>query len=622
MMRIRDSALALLVDAKYQLKSADQSLRGSARLAPAPKPLSRGVRTDGQDQKERAALSCTRPATVGEAGVKSMKSASLGLFAALALSACATQPGTIFRTLSLDDGTTFTTGARQRVVSNIEPGVASRPGLVDPQRIVCAEPSPDVAIAVANSFGAGVSIAGQGSGSISGAQAEGIAQLAERTVAIQALLNKGYQACLNYANGAISGTQYSLRTSRLDDLMVTLILAEVAGGGFGRSGAAIGTKASATASAKLAEGLREDLDTAKADLAKANENVAEKQVALDDAETALAVDADNEGLKGNVKAAKAELKVAKAERDALLQLMTTSADTATEAAAEASKVIALGGLTPKVDGTIAKELGAMQARFIDKDISQDFISTCLIELGLWKTRSAFDDDFTGHALGLLKANEEGITDETIRDFFLGTQIGGRTSLTEYCKDNLAEFIEKVRIDNQTARLKRLEIESKRLDLLSRQTVAESEKPATVVHPLASYNLLKNDDVALKAQKVKLTGKTTPPVSATFLVAARNKLVAEHAALVQIVDAILAQAVNALAVTEKAKLDQIEARYISIMVDTKKTGTPSERKLWQADFNQQQASGEHEDKKLKELSKKLNDASDEVDALIRKIDLVS
>ena len=158
------------------------------------------------------------------------------LLAALALGACTTQPGTIFKQFSLNDGTSLTTGTRQRLVSNISPGLGSRPGRVYPVRIICTEPSPDVAVALANSFGFGVSVLGQGAGSVTGAQVEGIVQLGERTVAIQALLKQGYQACLDYANGAVTGTTYSLRTSRLDDLLVTLILGEVAGGAFGRSG--------------------------------------------------------------------------------------------------------------------------------------------------------------------------------------------------------------------------------------------------------------------------------------------------------------------------------------------------------------------------------------------------
>ena len=150
---------------------------------------------------------------------------------------CTQGPGTIFRETSLDTGgnpgPSVTTGARQRLISNMTVGVASTPGRVHPRRILCVEPSPDVAIAVANSFGIGVSILGQGSGSLTGTQIEGIAQLAERTVAIQALLKQGYQACLDYSNGAITGTTYSLRTSRLDDLLVTLVLAENASGAFG-----------------------------------------------------------------------------------------------------------------------------------------------------------------------------------------------------------------------------------------------------------------------------------------------------------------------------------------------------------------------------------------------------
>ena len=40
------------------------------------------------------------------------------------------------------------------------------PKYIEPKRVVCAEPSPDVALAVANSFGLGASIVSKGSGSI------------------------------------------------------------------------------------------------------------------------------------------------------------------------------------------------------------------------------------------------------------------------------------------------------------------------------------------------------------------------------------------------------------------------------------------------------------------------
>ena len=172
-------------------------------------------------------------------------------FSALALaallSACSQGPGTIYKETTLADGKSITTGARQRLISNTPAKFSSSPGRIHPERVLCVEPSPDVAVAVANSFGVSLSVLGQGSGSVSGAQAEGLAQIAERTVAIQALLKQGYQACLDYANGAISGTTYSLRASRLDDLLVTLVLAENASGAYGRSGAALGSKARAEA---------------------------------------------------------------------------------------------------------------------------------------------------------------------------------------------------------------------------------------------------------------------------------------------------------------------------------------------------------------------------------------
>lgn len=542
------------------------------------------------------------------------KSWAIAIFAALALSACSTQPGTIFRTLTFDDGKSFTTGARQRLISNIEPGVASRPGQVDPQRIVCVEPSPDVAIAVANSFGAGLSILGQGSGSISGAQAEGIAQLAERTVAIQALLKQGYQACLDYGNGAINGTTYSLRTSRLDDLMVTLILAEVAGGAFGRSGAAIGTKASASASAKLMEGLREDFDTAKAELAKENQKVADAEAKLTEAETATPQVPDD------VKTAKAELKVAKAERDAARQLMTASADTAAQAAAEASEIIALGSLTAKPTAAIAKELGLMQERFIDVDPSKAWISACMIELGGTRLdASSYDKRFLEETVNLIEGGDR--SDQTIGDFFLATNIGSETELTGICKDTLAEFIENVRDDRQTVRLKELDIESKRLDLLSRQAATEAAKPAVHIHPLASYKSLVDDDNALKAQKVNLAAATNPAASAGFSAADRQDLVAEKSTLSQVVDATLAQAATALATPKKAETDQIEANYLSLVTDPARNASPSERKLWKLKFGAQQASAKLMAEEIARISKKVNGASEEVVAFIKLISAI-
>ena len=126
------------------------------------------------------------------------------------LAGCTQGPGTIFREFDLASDRSVTTGARQRAITNVSIKPSSRPGLVDPERIVCAEPSPDVALAIANSFGVGISFLGQGSRSLTGSQAEGIAQLAERTVTVQLLRDVMFRACEAYANGAITGTTYEL----------------------------------------------------------------------------------------------------------------------------------------------------------------------------------------------------------------------------------------------------------------------------------------------------------------------------------------------------------------------------------------------------------------------------
>ena len=93
-----------------------------------------------------------------------------------------------------------------------------------PDRIVCAEPSPGVAVALANSFGLSASILGQGSGNLTVAQSETLLQLAERTATIQFMRDQLYRACEAYANGPISGMTYSVIISRINDTMVTLNL--------------------------------------------------------------------------------------------------------------------------------------------------------------------------------------------------------------------------------------------------------------------------------------------------------------------------------------------------------------------------------------------------------------
>lgn len=304
--------------------------------------------------------------------------------------ACATQPGTIFRTFDLEEGSSVTTDSRQRIVTNTEPRPTSRPGLVHPRQIICAEPSPDVAIAVANSFGAGLSVLGYGSGAVSGSQAEGIAQLAERTVTVQLLRDQMYRACESYANGAISATTYTLLMSKNNDAMVTLMLGETAGGAFGRSLAAIGGGANAEAQASL-QGLAATTDGFKEGITamtEANAKVAAAQEKVDDKKEqfeALPTDADTTvkaEKQKEVDDAEAELADAEAERKTIAQNLQASSDAVAKSAAEVKNLTPAGAIANRSSPQIAAVLANIQRDFLDEGFIDEYVSACVVELGL------------------------------------------------------------------------------------------------------------------------------------------------------------------------------------------------------------------------------------------------
>jgi len=69
---------------------------------------------------------------------------------------------TILRKADLNSGKSLITDAKQRVVTNIEVSPSSTSGTlgrIEPSRVVCAEPSPDVAQAISESFSAALSVA-------------------------------------------------------------------------------------------------------------------------------------------------------------------------------------------------------------------------------------------------------------------------------------------------------------------------------------------------------------------------------------------------------------------------------------------------------------------------------
>lgn len=549
-------------------------------------------------------------------------------FAVAIVSGCTEGPGTIFNSFTLDTGgepgPSITTGARQRLISNMTTGVASGPGRVHARRIICVEPSPDVAAAVANSFGIGVSILGQGSGSLSGAQVEGVAQIAERTVAIQALLKQGYQACLDYANGAITGTTYSLRTSRLDDLLVTLILAENASGAFGRSGAALGTKASGEAKASLTDLSRAAGNVAKlqTDLATAEDEVKNKENELKTAQAATeqAAADKKETAEAKVTAKKAEFRAAEAKRDAILQQLKSSTETLSKAAGEVTTATGVGSLMTRPSAEIAGVMGEMQARFLDKDVDQSYISACLTELGHRKVPTASDKEFQQLMLKRVKDTVEAkqpLETLMMEDFYLGSQLGDENRLTRHCENTLEKFVEASIQNRHELKVKKLEIERAKIALLTRQ--AEIAAEAKVIHPSASLNLLA-EAIKVAAEKLGELKKAAIPApkDPNFTQAMHAATTAAKDGKVKELDGLINQATAATTGASKGEIDSLEALYLSLVSDIRKSGMSTQRKLWKADYDKQQAIAEVKNKSLTELSKKLKIVSEETDELIRRI----
>lgn len=101
-------------------------------------------------------------------------------------------------------------------------------GLYD-HKVLCAEPSPDVALALSTtlSLQASAKTAGtDATGSASHAATEAVTALAGRTAAVMALRDGLFRACEAYANGVVGRDAYGLILSQYGDLLVTLMLGE------------------------------------------------------------------------------------------------------------------------------------------------------------------------------------------------------------------------------------------------------------------------------------------------------------------------------------------------------------------------------------------------------------
>jgi hypothetical protein len=131
----------------------------------------------------------------------------------------------------LGDANYVATGADVRLVTSVPD-----PGVTGHRQVTCAEPSPDIAKAVAEalSLAAKLHTQGEASGELnaSRAYAEGVIRLTERMATIQLMRDSLYRACEAYANGVLSETSYAMLLNRYDDSMITMLTAELAARSF------------------------------------------------------------------------------------------------------------------------------------------------------------------------------------------------------------------------------------------------------------------------------------------------------------------------------------------------------------------------------------------------------
>lgn len=203
---------------------------------------------------------------------------------ATSLAAC-TAPQPYVSSADLGQGQSIVTDAKARVIASFPAENVKNTSARSSdrkERIVCAEPSPDVAQSISEAIRASLELdlsklatADKSNNKTLGldfsrSATESVAQLGERLAVIQLLRDKMYRVCEAYANGAIGEAAYTLILARHDKTMMSLLSNELAAGAFGRDLVVIGGVASTsglsgeqlTQQQKVVEDKKKELDAA------------------------------------------------------------------------------------------------------------------------------------------------------------------------------------------------------------------------------------------------------------------------------------------------------------------------------------------------------------------------
>ena len=286
------------------------------------------------------------------------------LLCSISLLAAACSGSTIHEIENLGRDKTLVTSTDVRVINRI-PVRAFGNGRVIPESISCAEPSPDVAKAVSESFNlsgsfetgfAGPGVSPNVAAAMVNARSEAIAQLTQRLATIQLLRDGLYRACEAYANGAINSTTYAVILSRFDDTMVTMLMGELAAGNFGGRMAGLGTAAGGSASAQLISSYQELIEAALSeDSGPQPEGTPPGEETTQP--TGQSPSGDNRSL----------------DRQSNLQAIASGLT-------ETSRVIAAENLNARQDPDVARVIGRMQRKYLENINFDAMVVACINSL--------------------------------------------------------------------------------------------------------------------------------------------------------------------------------------------------------------------------------------------------
>jgi hypothetical protein len=263
--------------------------------------------------------------------------------------------------------------AKQRVLTQrkVDPDPDFQ-GKVKTGIVVCAEPSPDVANALSSalstSLNAALPSAAGGknfSADLSLSKAESIVQLGSRIATIQLLRDELADLCRSYSNGAVTATTYTLRLSRLDKKMVTLLLSEAAGRPASTQSVILGNSAAGTKPAASAE----EISKARQAVIDASDTLVTKEKELKDA-----AEADKKSKQAERDDA---LKALQDKQMLLLALERRVLDTSTSADVQ-TVVLNSAPTGPNAGETLI----ALQDNFLLQDDLATFLDACISSLDL------------------------------------------------------------------------------------------------------------------------------------------------------------------------------------------------------------------------------------------------